>query len=393
MKRIATILLCCAAVAALTLQPADAEPTLGIGSDAPPLDIAHYFHENDPKVTKFKSGQVYVVEFWATWCPPCVASMPHLAELQTKYRDKGVQIVSISDESVEEIQAIFERPHPQAKATYAEVTASYTLTTDPDGSSQRDYMEASNQQGIPTSFIVGKTGVIEWIGHPMELDDPLAKVIDDSWDREAYVKEMEAQAAREKMLQETLQEIDQLAGSGKFKEAIAALESRIAKLEDKELKERLVEIQQIVTPQFNFLAGTPTEEDYAFFRTERKAAEGNPQALFRHGMMVYNMVQNGADVGPLAGEMVQALEKGMDDLDADGKSAFYQLIARFHAAQDQLDKAIATIEKALEAGGTDLSRSQRQRLILLRNDWKSQVDKADGEKADSENADGASSEK
>src|SRR6056297_3172494 len=134
MKRIALILTCFVAVAALTLQPADAEATLGIGSKAPALDIEHYFDEDDPRVKKFESGNVYVVEFWATWCGPCIASMPHLADLQTKFRDNGVQIVSISDEPVEEVQTTLEREYPGTEKTFAEVTAPYTLTTDPDRS-------------------------------------------------------------------------------------------------------------------------------------------------------------------------------------------------------------------------------------------------------------------
>lgn len=42
--------------------------------------------------------RVLVVEFWATWCPPCRASIPHLTELQRKYKDKEVYIVGITTE-------------------------------------------------------------------------------------------------------------------------------------------------------------------------------------------------------------------------------------------------------------------------------------------------------
>ena len=51
-------------------------------------------------------------------------------------------------------------------------------------------MEAAAQNGIPTSFIVGKTGLVEWIGHPMNLDKPLEQIVADKWDRAAFLVQL-----------------------------------------------------------------------------------------------------------------------------------------------------------------------------------------------------------
>ncbi len=167
---------------------------LTIGSEAPALDIEHWVQNGNDRfkpVTKFENGKVYVVEFWATWCGPCRVSMPHLAALQEKYADKGVQIISISDEDRETVDEFLKTKFKEGKdenQTYDDVTKAYCLTTDPDGSSNNDYMEASAQNGIPTAFIVGKDQKIEWIGHPMEMDEPLEQVVAGKWDRTAYAR-------------------------------------------------------------------------------------------------------------------------------------------------------------------------------------------------------------
>src|SRR5262245_61261500 len=48
-------------------------------------------------------GQVVVLEFWATWCAPCVAQIPHLNALAKKFENRPLQIISISDEDREPV--------------------------------------------------------------------------------------------------------------------------------------------------------------------------------------------------------------------------------------------------------------------------------------------------
>src|SRR5690606_28230357 len=97
----------------------------------------------------------------------------------------------------ETVEAFLERPvrgqeDEQDVKTYRDLTSAYCLTTDPDQSSSEDYMRAAGQNGIPTSFIVGKDSKIEWIGHPMAIEETLKAVVTDSWDRETFAAEFKA---------------------------------------------------------------------------------------------------------------------------------------------------------------------------------------------------------
>ncbi|MEW6159787.1 MAG: TlpA disulfide reductase family protein, partial [Verrucomicrobiota bacterium] len=67
-----------------------AEPTLKLGNPAPKLQTGKWV-QGEP-VKEFEKGKVYVVDFWATWCGPCKATIPHLNELYQKFKDKGLMV-------------------------------------------------------------------------------------------------------------------------------------------------------------------------------------------------------------------------------------------------------------------------------------------------------------
>src|ERR1700761_3630148 len=73
------------ASAALADQPTTAPATLNWGDPAPALTVGKWV-KGDP-VAALEPGKIYVIDFWATWCAPCRALMPHLSELQKKYPD------------------------------------------------------------------------------------------------------------------------------------------------------------------------------------------------------------------------------------------------------------------------------------------------------------------
>ena len=101
-------------------------------------------------------GKAMIVEFWATWCPPCRESIPHLNEIYAKYKDKGLQVVGITDEDRAKIMK-FEK----------EVPIEYSVGLDNGGK----YAKLFGIQGIPHAVLVDKSGKVVWEGHPMSLKD------------------------------------------------------------------------------------------------------------------------------------------------------------------------------------------------------------------------------
>jgi len=128
-----------------------------IGDPAAPLHVAQWIKNGPVDLASGKDKTVYVVEFWATWCPPCVQSIPHLTELQAKFKDQGVVVVGISDEMPKEVQ-------PFVKKMGGKMN--YNVGLDDGSQTNKAYMDAYHQNGIPTAFVIDKTGAVVWVGYP-----------------------------------------------------------------------------------------------------------------------------------------------------------------------------------------------------------------------------------
>lgn len=115
------------------------------------------------KLSELK-GQVVLLDFWATWCPPCKASLPHLMELQTKYGDKGVTIIGMSlDNSPAELEMFLKR-NP----------LNYTVISCPDRV-KMEYRVTS----IPRMFVLDRQGqiVADFLGFSEQVGGDIEKAV------------------------------------------------------------------------------------------------------------------------------------------------------------------------------------------------------------------------
>lgn len=217
MKR-SIFLLSIAALLGVALTAQAGEVT--IGAAAPPLKVAKWI-KGQP-VKSFEKGKVYVVEFWATWCGPCRASIPHLTEMAKKYKGKAT-FTGVS---------VWENPPGQWKDTTLDAVAKfvkdmgekmdYNIAADgQDAYMAENWMTAASQGGIPTAFVVDRDGTIAWIGHPMMgLDEAVGQIIEGKFNKAAYKVEFAKVQAEQKKAMEANEKLSKLMGP--FQEAMKA---------------------------------------------------------------------------------------------------------------------------------------------------------------------------
>ncbi len=94
-------------------------------------------------------GKVVYVDFWASWCGPCVKSFPFMNQLYRELNDQGLEVLGINlDENIDDASAFLAK-HP----------AEFTIAVDPDKTCPKDF----GVHGMPTSYLVDRHGMIRLV--------------------------------------------------------------------------------------------------------------------------------------------------------------------------------------------------------------------------------------
>lgn len=140
---------------------ADAPPTLPQkGFVAPDFELEAL--DGRTVVLSELRGHVVLINFWATWCPPCRAEMPAIQQVYEQYRGQGFEVLAVN----------LQEQDAQMSAFVEERGLLFPVLPDRDGSISNVYRVTS----IPTTFFVDRSGVIQEI----IVGGPLARALIES---------------------------------------------------------------------------------------------------------------------------------------------------------------------------------------------------------------------
>ncbi len=152
------------AIAMTSLGSLTAQQAPGIGEPSPAIELSAWINAPDGKAptTASLKGKLVMLEFWGTWCGPCVRAMPHVQELHDRYSDQGLVVLAISYESTAKMKGFLAKH-------------SYTMPVGSDP--KKTVVRAYGVRSWPSTFLIGKDGSLLFKGGPYSVEAAIEKAL------------------------------------------------------------------------------------------------------------------------------------------------------------------------------------------------------------------------
>lgn len=342
MMRLSTAIAVFSAVIISAVTLAQTSPTpLTIGDNAPVFKPTGSLKGKN--ITELKKGKTYVIEFWATWCGPCIASMPHLSDMADKYKGKAdfysvnTWDFNTSTPNTKEEASVHNKRVGDWVTKNTEKMRYNVVLDDQNDTIATTWMRAAGRNGIPCAFIINEEGKVAWIGHPMEMEEPLKAISEKKWDMAAFKTKFDKDAQAARAAQEAQQKIVAAVKAGDKKTIDAYINDVKPQGEDK--------VQKIY-----FVLSVSASNNPALAYDYLKAYDGKVEGF---GAMMWmslaGRIASGTKDATIKNELVDYSNKFIDKLEDREKPYGYVYHAITLNANGKSDEAKTWIEKAKDA--------------------------------------------
>lgn len=319
-------------------EKADAAPKLQIGDPAPPLAVGEWV-KGEP-VKEFEKGKIYVLDFWASWCEPCIEAIPKLSKLQQENANKGVIVLGINCAEDEDTDIAAFVKKQGKKMSYR--VATDDMRKSEEGKMVETWLTPAGQELMPAIFIVNQDGVIAWIGHPGELPEILPKILEGKWDLAKAKADAARRAKQAKQLYALQEKLQSAIEEKRVDDALAALEEML-KLEPAAAP------KAGVTKFLLLLRMDEYEKAYAMNEELFKQYNNDSETL---NEIAWSIMDN-EDLAKRDFEMSMKFAVRANDVAKGEDPAILDTLARAHFDTGKLAKAIEFQTKAVEKAGDD----------------------------------------
>ena len=334
--------------------------SINLGDPAPPLRVREWI--KGTPVQKFGKGKVYVIEFWATWCQPCIAAMPHLSELARQYEDRatiiGIDILENKSTSLKKVKTFVDSMGTRMAYRVAAQDSSFM---------EVGWYKAFGEPAIPISFIVDGEGKLAWIGHPMDLNKILPRILNNKWDIKVELAERK-EAKRIEGLDDSLSfELNMCTGDFYKQDYIGKPDSVLLMISEMVKKEPQLKYAYLTAAHtFAALLKTDPAKAYEFGKELLIATSGDDDppytGIIENIIWYSDKINLPSGIYQLGAETYQARIDRIPYPKIYNMPKHYKQMAEWYWLANDRSKAIEGMQKAIEAlkskkdfSATDLS--------------------------------------
>lgn len=149
------------------------------------LELEALTGNSQPIVLEELAGQVVLLNFWGTWCPPCQRELPHIAALEQKYRGRAdFRLLAVScagNPSAEDSPQGIERLRQSTAEFLRQRGLDMPTYADPGQRARWAVNQAVGFEGYPTTLLIDRQGVIRktWVGYTPGVEKEMQRAIEE----------------------------------------------------------------------------------------------------------------------------------------------------------------------------------------------------------------------